>query len=91
MASSTVFLKAIDRLVATKMLAVDILIEQVIDPIADVGNPEKVIGKKYDDWTSEDFTMLSNIYGKVEPNILSNLIFRKEYDKLRKAEFQVGV
>ncbi len=80
------FTKAIDKVVALKMKAVDKLIEDLVEPIADVGNPEKLIKKPYEEWTGQDFQLLSTIYGQSDDSPLANLVFRKEYEKLIKLE-----
>lgn len=82
----TAFTLAVDKVVALKMRAIDLFIEQYIEPLADVGNPEKLIGKPYEEWTPQDLTMLIQIYGQQEPNPLSNLIFNREYDKVKAME-----
>ena len=76
----------IEKMVAVKIKAVDRFIKEYIEPIADVGNPEKLIKKPYEQWTQQDLQMLGKIYGETEPNALSNLIFRKKYDEVRKLE-----
>ena len=78
--------KAVERVVALKAAAIDKLTEEMIEPLGDVGNPEKLIGKPYEQWTLQDKQILSQIYGTEEPNPLSNLIFRREYDKVQKME-----
>ena len=78
--------EAIDRAVAVKMKAIDKIIEELVEPLADVGNPEKLIKKPYESWTPEDLTLLSQVYGEQEPNPLSELIFRKSYDNVKKME-----
>jgi len=77
---------AIEKMVAVKIEAVDRFIREYIEPIADVGNPEQLIKKPYEQWTPQDLQMLGKIYGETEPNPLSNLIFRKKYDEVRKLE-----
>ena len=76
----------IEKMVAVKIEAVDRFIKEYIEPIADVGNPEKLIKKPYEEWTQQDLQMLGKIYGTEEPNPLSDLIFRKKYDEVRKLE-----
>lgn len=80
------FSEAADKVVALKMRAIDILIERMIEPIEDIGNPEQLIGKKYETWEQEDFQRLSMIYGTKEPNPLSNLIFREKYAEVIRLE-----
>ena len=80
---------AIEEVVALKLKAVDMFIEEVIEPLGQLGNPEKLIGKKYEDWTVQDLQLLGQVYGK-EPNALSKLIFDKEYKKTLDLEGTVG-
>ena len=77
---------AIDRAIQIKLKAVDRLIKEMVEPLADVGNPEKLIGKKYEEWTPEDLNLLSKIYGTNEPNLLSNLLERKLIDEVMQLE-----
>ena len=76
---------AIQEVVDLKMRVVDEFLKDIIEPIGDVGNPEKLIGKPYEQWTTADFQALGQIYGK-EPNPLSELIFKKSYERVRKLE-----
>jgi len=81
----TEFTKMVDDVVELKMKAVDKYIEEIIEPLGEIGNPEKLIGKPYEQWTPLDLQMLGRIYGP-EPNELSKLIFKKEYAKLIELE-----
>jgi len=78
--------KAIDKAVELKLKAVDKLLEELVEPLADVGNPEQLIGKPYEDWSQQDLAMLTSIYGQKEPSLLSNLIFRKKYAEVKELE-----
>ena len=75
-----------DKVVALKLRAIDIVVERMIEPLEDVGNPEKLLGKKFEDWLPEDIQRLIMIYGTKEPNPLSNLIFRKKYAEVQELE-----
>ena len=77
---------AINRAIQIKLKAVDRLMKELVEPLEDVGNPEKLIGKKYEDWTAEDLNLLSKIYGTKEPNLLSNLLERKLIDEVIQLE-----
>jgi Txe/YoeB family toxin of Txe-Axe toxin-antitoxin module len=55
---------------------VDEFIKENIKPIADVGSPEKLIGKKYEEWTDFDKRLLYQVYGER----LDKFIFDKELD-----------
>lgn len=75
-------IQACKEIIELKLKAVDQYIEDVIDPIADVGSPEKLIGKKYKEWTPQDLQMMSMIYGEK----LEKYIFNKEYKNLMELE-----
>ena len=78
--------KAADKVVQFKLDAVDKLIADMVEPLADVGNPEKVIKKPYEQWTPDDLAMLTKIYGQSDPSPLTNLIFRKEKARVEALE-----
>ena len=82
----TIFTEAVKELIESDLEVMDEFIEEEIELLADIGNPEKLIGKKYKDWTPQDLQMLSQIYGASEPNALSELIFRKSYEEVKKLE-----
>lgn len=84
----TLLTKAIDKAISQKLEAVDIVLEQLIEPLGELGNPEKLIGKKYEEWTPEEIQRLGQIYGK-EPNPLSRLIVNKTYERVKKLEQEV--
>ncbi len=85
----TPFTKAAEEVVALKMRAVDEYIKEIIEPLNQVGSPESLIGKKYEDWTPQDLMMLKNVYGESDESPLAKLIFNKEFDKLKKLESEV--
>ncbi len=85
----TQFTKAVDKVIALKMEAVDKFLEKYIEPLAELGNPEKLIGKRYEEWTPEDLKQLAQIYGSKEPNPLSNFLFTKQYEKVKALELEV--
>ena len=78
--------KSIDKVIDLKLRAVEIFIKDVVEPLEDVGNPEKLIGIPYEQWTPEIIQYLSQIYGTQEPNQLSDFIFRKEYKRVKELE-----
>lgn len=75
-------IEAMDRVIALQIKVMDRVVEDLIEPIADVGNPEKLIGKEYSSWTPQDLQLLTQIYGTQEPNALSDLIFRRKYEEV---------
>jgi len=82
----TPFTNAIEEVVELKLKAADEYIDEVVEQIGDVGSPEKLIGKRYEEWTPQDLQMLSQIYGMEEPSPLSELIFRKSYKEVKEME-----
>lgn len=79
---------AIDKAVQIKMKAVDALIEELVEPLADVGNPEKLIKKPYEQWTKDDLQLLTRIYGTGEDTPLTRIIFNKNYERVKELEAQ---
>lgn len=82
------FSKIIDEIIELKVRIADEFIKDVIEPLADIGDPEKLLGKPYEQWTPQDLQMLGSLYGE-EPNPLSNLIFKKELEKVKQLEKEV--
>jgi hypothetical protein len=73
---------ACERVVTLNAKAIDICERDLIQPILDeIKNPEKVLGKKYELWTPQDFLLLTQVYQST-PDILSEFIAKKEYDSL---------
>jgi len=82
----TDFTKMVNEVIELKLKAVDAYIEEIVEPLAEVGNPEKLMGKKYEEFTPQDLQMLAQVYGQNEPNPLSDLIFKKSYEEVKKLE-----
>jgi len=80
------FMSALDDLIDLHMRAIDIVMEDIVDPVADVGSPEKLLGKPYEQWTPNDLQMMMKIYGAGDDTPLSNLIFRKMYARVKELE-----
>ena len=78
--------KSMDRAIEVKLKAVDLLVEELIEPLEKIGSPEALIGKPYEQWTAQDLMMLVQIYGQTEPNPLSDLIFKKSYENVKQLE-----
>ena len=64
--------------------ATNMLIERYLEPMTDFGNPEKVMGKRFEEWTAYDLKMLQTIYG--QDSTLQNFISRKRYDLILRME-----
>ena len=80
--------RAVDAVVALKLKAVDAWVAGVVEALEDVGTPEKLIGKPYEQWTPADLQALGRIYGE-EPNPLSRLIAKKKYQEVDALEAEV--
>jgi hypothetical protein len=80
---------AVEQAVQLKLKALDVIMAEIIEPLRSLGSPDKVIGKPYDQWTPQDLGWLKRIYGTAEPNALSNFIFRKEVEKVRRLEQEI--
>ncbi|MBE3144772.1 MAG: hypothetical protein IMZ61_12755 [Planctomycetes bacterium] len=76
----------IDEVVKMKMDIVDEYIDEVVAAIGEIGSPEKLIGKKYEDWAPADLQTLAGIYGPGDETALGKLIFTKEYEKVKLLE-----
>lgn len=77
---------AVEKVVALKMLAIDKIVESLVEPLEDVGNPEKLIGKKFSDWSENDLQLLVRIYGSGEKTPLTNTIFNRTYERVKELE-----
>lgn len=56
----------------------DEFIEEEIEPLLAVGSPEKLLGKKYEEWTPGDFAQAQAIYGEK----LDDFIARKKINEM---------
>ena len=66
-----------------KLQALEMYISEVIVPLENIGNPEKLLGKKYAQWSREDLMLLGQIYGDKPDSVLNRFIFTKEYETLK--------
>ncbi len=85
----SILTQAIDQAIKIKLEAVDKFLTDYIEPLGELGNPEKLIGKPYETWTPEDLQQLAQIYGDNPQSLLAKFIFRKEYEKVLKMEAEV--
>lgn len=74
-----------DEVIDFKLRIADRFIKEYIEPLLDVGSPEKLIKKKYEEWNDADRQMLSTIYG----DKLEDFIFNREYKKVKELEKEV--
>jgi len=76
------FTIALKQVIEEDLRAIDEIIAEDIDVLADIGNPEKLIGKKYEEWTPQDLQMLMGVYG----DKLDDFRFNKDYKRLLEIE-----
>ena len=76
----------IDEVIALKIDIANEYIEEIIEPLMEFGNPEKLMKKPYEAWTPQDFMVLARIYGNDPDSPLSKLIFKKEYQRVLEME-----
>lgn len=86
---NNIFTETVDEIIKLKMDIADEYIEDVIDAIGDVGSPEKLIGKKYEEFTPQDLQTLAGIYGDSPDSPLTKLIFNKSLEEVQKLEAEV--
>ncbi len=86
---NTPFTTAVDEVVALKMRAVDEYIKEIIEPLGQVGSPETLIGKKYEEWTPVDLQLLSQVYGQGDDTPVAKLIAKKNIERVENLEKQV--
>jgi hypothetical protein len=78
----TIITRAVKSVVELKLKAVDDYITNYVEPLLDVGSPEKLINKKYEEWMPEDIKYLSMIYG----DKLNDFIFNKSLKEVKEME-----
>jgi uncharacterized protein YecA (UPF0149 family) len=86
---NTPFTKAVEEVVALKMKVVDDYIKEIVEPLNQVGSPESLIGKKYEEWTPQDLQLLINVYGQDDNSPLGKLIAKKTIERVEDMENQL--
>lgn len=81
----TLFTRALKEVIAEDLKALDAVIEEDIEVLSHIGNPEKLIGKPYEEWTPQDKQRLAQIYGS-DDNTLDKFIFKREYEDVLEKE-----
>ncbi len=82
----TVLTQMADEIVELHLNVVDELLEEMVEPLEDIGDPEKLIGKPYKNWSPEDLQRLTTIYGSAPDSPLQKFIFNREYKYLQELE-----
>ena len=78
------YLKVVNEVSDTLMEAAERWADEEAEFMADIKNPEKMIDKKYEDWTPEDLAWLGIAY-QGSP-ILENFIANKSIDAMLELE-----
>ena len=73
--------KVVDEVIVLMLDVADGYLGEMEEQLEVTRSPEKLLGKPYEQFTPQDFQILSQIYGE-EPNPLSELIFKKSYEKV---------
>ena len=76
----------IDQTLGLLLEVADDYIDEIAEELAVVASPEKLIGKNYESWTSQDMMMLSQVYGEGDDTPLARVVFNKEYEKVKELE-----
>jgi hypothetical protein len=64
------------------MAIVDQFVKEAIEPLSDIGSPEKVLNKKWENWTPEDIMKAYSIFREgLEP-----FVKKKLYEDMVKGE-----
>ncbi len=75
----------IAEMIEEDLALLDELIEEEIKPLADLGDPEKLLGKKFEEWTPEDMALLEQIYAN-NPKPLNKVVFEHTHQVMLDAE-----
>ena len=78
--------QTIDESLALLLDVASEYIDEIAEELAVVGSPEKLIGKPYEQFTPQDFQMLSQVYGEGDDTPLARVVFNKEYEKVLNLE-----
>ena len=81
--------KLTDEVMKQLMEIADTVVDEMLKPIVDFDNPEKLMGKKYDEWTPQDLQRAATVY-QSQPDKLNDFISKKEITKLYELEQEVG-
>lgn len=85
----TPFTQALKEVIEEDLKALDEVIKEDTEVLADVGSPEKLIGKPYFDpgfhrnWTEQDILSLYQIYGQEK---IDDFIIKKEQEDIHRLE-----
>ena len=81
--------KTIDKVINLKIEAMDKYFQDVIEPLVkEISNPEKVIGKKFEQWNEVDRQLLTQVY-QTTPEILNDFMANRIYKQVLVLEQEV--
>jgi hypothetical protein len=73
-------------LIEKRLETIKKFIDQYIEPLSVVAQPEKVIGKPYGEWMPEDEQRAQIIYGAKPDSVLARGLARHHIEQMRKVE-----
>lgn len=76
------------KVLLVKVKAVEKVLADLATPLDALKNPEKLMGKPYEEWTEEDIARLKIVYGQ-EPNLLTDFILKKKIEEVKKLSSEV--
>lgn len=79
----TIETEALEEILKEDLAIMDEFVEEIIEKFGEVGTPEKLLKKKYEEWTPEDFQQVLAIYG---PEYTEEFIAKKEVPLMYEAE-----
>ena len=79
-------IESIDESLALLLDVASEYVDEIAEELAVVASPEKLIGKPYEQFTPQDFQMLSQVYGEGDDTPLAKVVFNKEYEKVLNLE-----
>ena len=85
----TPFTRMAEKVIDKKLKVAQKFYDEKIAPLTDFGNPEKLLGKKYEEWDTMDFKKAKAIYGNDEE--IRTWLLKKERDRVRKLETEVSM
>ena len=81
--AKTSFELALEKYVKLETEAVRQYLERYVEPLKILADPEKLMGKPFEQWTSQDHQMLGQIYGSGE-NPYTDLLIDKEIEEVNR-------
>lgn len=77
----------IKRVIDKRLDYIEKVVKDIVEPVADIGHPEKVLGKRYEEWNREDFMKAKAIYRTDEDAL--NWLTKKNLQQIQQLEDDV--